>query len=509
MQIKQAAQVVFGNVEAQQSPRGGSGYHLLYSTRALLTDPDVADFIEPRCSSLASDADRHKLCYFTIPDGRAVVVRCASVETTDRFNRVGSILAHGLVISEAEFRKCGNDPFAVIDSFRFHRSIEEAQSMALGSTGDYPAVDIEVDARRTVIDSSVMRREQLIKLLLTGLRYGSDPVPSKAVGFLGRSDLVIDLLRHLFSVLPAPARRACSFDSSFSGLIARTPYWVVGLPDSATPDPRIGQFDIARGEFVHPLDDQPSTAFENWLAEMLSPSLSEISACIDEAFRLCEVLEATNAAGGRFPEGDVAVLMGLRPMLTARLHEQVRKYVGESLAEVILPYARESMRRKGWAAVAEYAQGIQPEEVEAWMTEHYLGRDEMPSVGELEGLQRFIGPRQNSLLYLIYLRWTGQWPLIRSNLVRVGPDVARSFARWALKSVGAELVTMEQPGVLPGLMLRTNNSHHPDAPELLASLLDYDQVETPSQSPAVAGGAPAQVSTTRLLWLYQVLTADA
>ena len=507
MRFVPAAQVVYGNVEVDQSPHNRRGFQVLFRSFSRLTEDDVTRDIEPRLFFVSENQQSPKYCFYTIPDGRAVVARCVQVTGTDQFSRKGLHLAHALVFSKEDFREFDNNPFQVFDQFQFFNSFEEARAAASGGAGDIHLARVSSLAPYRRDTTCPISREQFLSLLILAYRFTCSQNQEGTIGFYGQGDKMLNILRSLFYLLPIRLRTKCTFDTFFvEGRLGRMPYWAVGFPENQSRDSRLYQFELERESFGVSIDVQPKTAFESWLTWMFAPPLSDLSKQVDEALYVSELIDGKRLRGGVSEQANAKqLLIGFQPFLEGRLRERLRTQIGEELCERAFPQALAWLGRQGLAALTPIAESISAQQVEQWLSDAYLTSYEKPLPSEIQAIERFSSRNQRSILPLIYLRWTNQWSPLRSALRSADTEITRGFTKWALASVQAFVRPGAQPGTLLSLGLYAEGDALLEAANLLGALLDRSPEEILSTSSAEGTGQTSQIPIEQLISLYALI----
>src|SRR5205085_1455212 len=125
-----AAQLIYGNVEAEDSPSGRRGYQTLYVTPGSLSASDVAE-LESRLFYVPKEAQPPppKHLFTTLRSGKRAVAQIVSLPGADRFGRSGRYLAHVLIFDSQEFARLHNDPFHVFERFPFARELTSVRGL--------------------------------------------------------------------------------------------------------------------------------------------------------------------------------------------------------------------------------------------------------------------------------------------------------------------------------------------------------------------------------------------
>ena len=347
-----ADQLIFTNVEAEQSPAGRSGFQTLFHTRAGLTEPDVAEI--EACLFYAAGADRpEKHVFFTTRTGKAAVARLTALDGQDRFGRGGLYFAHALVFSRPAFARLGDDPFAVFRGFRFLRTPEEARAAGDFATGDIGPASLDLAAA----EPPPRRANGLTPGALRGLlrlaaRAGRRPFQS--LGCYGPPAAMFALLEALFPCIPEPLRIHCSFDTYFvGGTLGQRRCWAVGLPADEGRRANLIGFDLVEGSFLRDGDAPPEGAFERWLDSALAGERAtwDLPRRGGPAHALAEWLEDRPADARLLADlGDAdfqAILKQNRFALENRLLGALTRQVEATLAARVLPAALAWFERQG------------------------------------------------------------------------------------------------------------------------------------------------------------------
>jgi len=272
-----AGQVLFANVEAEDSPRGVGGFQTLAYSRALLPEALLGD-IEPRFH-LATDSAQYKRCFFTTTSGWAVAVQCTAIPAPDRFGRAGRYLAHALVCPPAAFATLDADPFILFAARHWHSEITPV--IAAARSGDLPTVLL---TSTPPPGAPVLPAPLLTALALAALR--APDAQREILALIGDPAAVEQALAAVWPLLPRACRAACSFDSAFfGGNPVATPYWAVGLPTAPT-NPRYHVLELRTGRDEHPR--LPDTPAEMLVTDAIAAGLSPLLAAHrEEAYAAC------------------------------------------------------------------------------------------------------------------------------------------------------------------------------------------------------------------------------
>lgn len=476
MRKLEAAQVVYGNVEAARSARRQGGFQVLFRSSSHLTEDDVTREIEPRLFLDVEVGQQTKRVFSVIGGDRIVLAQVIPVAGTDEHGRHGLYFGHALVFSKNDFRKVDNNPFLIFDSFPFFTSIDEAIARGGNDRGDIPLVSISFPLRITQDEYDGLSREQLFELTRFSRRLLKSTEHGSSLVFYGNAGNVFDILRDMFFLLPTQLRFRCSFDTLFAGgNYGKTPYFAFGLPLDHSRERRFAGFDVERGELSPAAEPASLTSYDLWLKWMLKPPLAEIAGYTDEAVRIAAVLDGEYFARDQRP-GNVYSLLPFRAIVEQRLEKQVKRQIGEVLGDRILPQVFSWAREEGAAALDLLGRDFSRQQLDGWLTEAYENYHERLSTTELEQLGRASAGVQRTFLRLVYLRWTCQWNELRMMLRSLETSASDHFKKWALATMSAQVqpITSRQQGhgFLFGLNFATEGEEAGETSALIAALLD-------------------------------------
>jgi hypothetical protein len=473
MRELEAAQVIYGNVEAARSVRRRGGFQTLFRSGSYLTEDEVTSEIEPRLFFDLTCGQQNKHIFFPIGAKRVGLARVIPLAGTDESGRGGLFFGHALIFSREDFQKAKNNPFSIFDNFQFFKSIDEAVAAGGNELGDIPPVCIQLP-EPTEEEYDGLSREQLFRLctFARGLLMSSER--GSSIGFYGSSNNVLDILRDMFLLLPTHLRVRCSFDTLFAGgNYGRTPYFVFGLPAEHSRDRRFFCFDVARGEFMPSLEPASPTSYDLWLKMMLQPRLAEVSGRVDDADRIASLIDGGQTSADQPLENEDA-LLPFWPILETRLSKQVKTQIGDLLGDRILPRVFAWARHQGVAGFAPLTQGFSFDQLLGWVEDAYEHYHEEPSIAELDELERLSSRNERSFLRPIFLRWSRQWHALRIALRTLETAQSNRFKRWALATVPVHAQSVVRPGqgFFLGLGIREGSTQAEETYEVLSALLD-------------------------------------
>jgi hypothetical protein len=456
-----AAQLVFANVAADLSPARRDGYQIWLRTPEMLSDVEgaeiqnrVADFESRRDAPLPME--RH--LFFPLSTGRFVVSRSIPLAQGDEFHRGGRFYAHAIILDADDFATIECDPFAVLDGFRFHDSLEDGQSEGDPSAGILPPASI---VPATTPSEAVMGRDQLLALLKTVMRI-CQAADGTMIGLPGSPKVVLRVLRQLFPWLPPSMRCRCSFDTLSTGRsLTACPFTIAGLPSTGAPRryTNLLNFDVSGQSLPRETKKASSGYFEEWLVACFrSATKPPAPARLEAVLRLGSFLDGAETAGLPLRQNDIDEARDLlessdaRNRIHQRLQQRLVSDVGPILGPLIEPTATEWFRSRGHAAILDITQPLDVALLSGWLVEVYTTRvppdldsdRELPAIRE--AIERIAGDADVGLLRkklaLIYYRWSGSWGRLARSVAdpKLVPDAVFDwFVAWSLETVSIEI----------------------------------------------------------------------
>lgn len=288
----EALQHVYGNVEADCSPRAVGGFQTLLASPGL-SAASIAS-IEPRVAYHSSEDQPTKRVYFVLDDGSNAVAQVVPLAERDMFGRGGRYLAHTLVFPPGQLEQVDNDPFAVLSAVRFFTSIEDARAVPDWSSGSIASTTVLIDqliARRT---SVAWRPDELEHLTRSGLRRASGE--GRTLTVIGSPTEVEDILLVVFQSIPPKWRTRCSFDTYFyrCNPVGKA-YWAVGqLEDSSAYLGTV--IDAHDHRVLRGVPTNDGSAYEEWVvARLRNGSVAFPPEDANDAVELCDWLDGRGA----------------------------------------------------------------------------------------------------------------------------------------------------------------------------------------------------------------------
>lgn len=501
-----AFQLIFTNVEADQSPRKRPGFQTLFYTREGLSEAEVLE-VEARLFYVPKGEQSRKRLFFRTSGGKAVVAQIVPLAGADQFGRTGRYFAHALIFSSEGFQQLKNNPFVVLDQFAFWTTVEKALAEGDFTSGNIPPSELSLSPQEPslLVDELVdsLEPSQLRILLLLSAQAPRLLAERRAISFLGPTEKMYDLLKALFELIPPPLRVQCHFDTYFvEGTLSRLPYWAVGLPASQPRSPNLFPFDLEQRRFGYEIPCQPEGSFERWLewvCEQGSPaSLARDS---EPAYHLGEWFEGRLSDPQILPTVEPNLLYNFadqnKDSLKDRLRVRLKQQTGNALGERLFSHVISWIDQHGGKALHSLLQDFGASQLEEWVHQIYADSTQQPDPAELHDLQQFALKYQLSRLQLQCLRWAKEWKQLTEELRRASEDEFRGVAEWALMTVSWQStwsIRSDEKGVLFGLQISGAEPKEIECRPLLFALLGVSKEQPPHPS---LGEAPKSGSIIR------------
>jgi len=525
-----AAQVIYTNVEKKLSATGRDGYQIWLKTPDFLDEREeteiqsrLSDYEERKDGAVAKDELPARHVFFSLSSGRSVIARTVPLNQTDEFKRGGRFYSHALVMDREAFWKLDNDPFAVLDQFTFHNSLDDGQNNGDMSKGVIPVALLDGKTRSP--ESPVLSREKLAGVLPVLLRtcQGEKPL---ILGVTASPLRLLSFLRQLFAWLPISLRGKCSFDTLSTGkTLTQLPFSIAGLPATLLRRyPNLLVYDLGKQAFPVAPALNSASSFEQWLTNELKLNESPPGLERNEAaYQLGSALDG----GVLQPER----LQGVEPILFEQivcsdngipklerlLWPRLQTDVGEALAPLIYSHAFSWLRGGGLATFKKLAEPIDPVLLLRWLLAAYQTRPKHAIQPEIEvpSLKDFLAKTKNveaegvnahKRLVLIYYRWAGWWSKLAKSLCAIPDDLYYWFADWALRSMPLLVEAGSGPserGAWCGLSVSPlDRAEDAECQNLLRALLGQGPLgegETDAESPQYA------LAPERHVWVMHYL----
>jgi len=416
----QAYQLIYGNVEAEQSPSRRGGFQTLFYTRSALTETEVSE-LEARFFHIASQHEWVKRVYFVSKTGRYVVAQVVPIPEPDKLGRLGRSLAHAFILTREAFEQAGCDPFALFHSAPFVSTVEQALQQGNHQTQDIPPVELEVSAIPGNAElAQEWHAEDLKQMALLALHAEQMAQERATVAFIGEPQQVENALQAAMLAVPAPLRHRCTFDTYFlGGNPVATYYWAVGLPEPSS-NPNFHPIDARSRRVTSKPPLEPRTLYERWvIAQIDAGTLSVLQNGKEHAFALCEWLEGRSSEMTLVDSAPPSVVeqvfrmapQQVRTRLVERLEDQLPPPLAQRCGEWL------SQHLSATELLRAIRDGISLGELLDTLERAYAALGyRKPREAELEALGPLLQGSYHRRLRLLYLCWTRQTPILQGML---------------------------------------------------------------------------------------------
>jgi hypothetical protein len=416
----QAAQLIYTNVEADQSPTRQRGFQIWQWSPEL--SPDQRRLIAKRVDDFrlppgAGPADAETVRYlYCRPAGNLnVIARTVGLADRDKFGRGGKFFAHALLLADEDMSKISFDPFSVIDgSFQFANHPNEIKDRnPTWLKGELPRTQVQSalpSADRTEID-----RECLLNLI-----YHLECNDDRPIVLPQKPTVVLRVLRELYSLLPTNLRKRLTFDTLSNGsTLQQARYSFVGAYSPSALNlwsfRRYVKMDLEKREFIPRLERKGTSLPQSLITEpfWLRLPLLDQDRLYEEVQKLVEKrLSDLN------PELTKAVYQEMES------HQEIMKAVGEAINERIsrdvpaqllsLPKVKANVGMVFAGSVSEILPSLLrqvPGEVvdEGLASELEARADEALEDSLIQALQQRGCNSSNEKLRWMKKRWCGTW----------------------------------------------------------------------------------------------------
>lgn len=277
-QIVNAYQLLYSRVEADYSPKGRSGYQVVFHSPAL--SAQEVSTIERRVQCFQGEGEV-RTQFFILETRRAVLIRCVTITPdatiNDKDMRRGVFIAHALIFEPQDFARIGNDPFWLLDAPNVaDMFLSDAEGLADALRTKNPTLSLTVSStpRAYIEPPSQWSGAELAKLAIWMERTTID----QTLMFLGGSYQVEEMMRVVHYFASRHERLLLSFDTWVDG--CQPPpntYWAVGGRKRIT-NSKFVVVDLERPR----LPDTPATTapkvdgYGSWLKHFLKDSVQTV-----------------------------------------------------------------------------------------------------------------------------------------------------------------------------------------------------------------------------------------
>jgi hypothetical protein len=230
----QTSHVIFSRVEARYSSKNTSGYQVVYSSDDIVAEDVLAIERRVKCFNYARNMGVVRHQFFWTPSKKATVVRSVPVEghpdIIDRDRRPGAFVAHAIILSEDDFNKIYNDPFAVFEQAHevFTSSPEQLKDYLEGPA---PPAIIDISNRKKLSPSTHLSLGVCESLFDLGSSAFETLRSQNTTLFLKTENLEsrYDIFSSVLFMVEAKDRIHCTFDTHVDTCEPKPgEYWAVG-----------------------------------------------------------------------------------------------------------------------------------------------------------------------------------------------------------------------------------------------------------------------------------------
>jgi hypothetical protein len=352
--------VLFARVEKPYSPRGSSGYQVVYQSPTLGSETAGIEK-QVQCFQI----NRHHLVrhqFFWTASGQAVCTHTVSLiapdrEVVDRDQR-DAFLVHALVLSRADFARIHNDPFALF------AAAEQLQVLAgqVEQLVQYlrvapPPARLSVPTRTPAASQLARSAAEIRQLYRLAAAAAQVTGQKQSIQMIAPDPgEIFRLLSSLLLLLPNDERAACTFDTFADGCSPLPgSYWTIGctrpLNQGGFLPMRLAERQIAQ---IRPTG--PDSLYTTWFLHMLQDPASQ--AWLHEDLFTAQVIAESFAAHRALPDLPLSerALHSFcqlhRPFIDASCGSALASLMEKRLAEACTPVLLASLPLSGLLTIA-------------------------------------------------------------------------------------------------------------------------------------------------------------
>jgi hypothetical protein len=466
-----AGQVVFTNVEADESPNGVRGFQTVFFSEGIDKEVLQAE-IEPALQYFPRNGrgpgDSPQEYVFFSLSSLQVVVGCITplLDKLDKFLRKKMLFAHALVFDAKDFLELlDNNPFAVIDADPFLKSYEQAlqeedvkarrQRISARSLEITP---VELSCNPNDLPRHWLSGENLRRLVLMASAAHAPKRSAFAWEVHGSPEAFLALTRSCFGLFPPEFRAAMSFDTNFVGdggqaKSSKSAFRIngVGAGQRLQQDAVIRVYLEKDSSDIQEFNSDVGTPFERWLAERpienfelaLSPSMSR-QLCVASLFQ--DLFLGRRIPPNYLTDSDRETfdqfLSCNLDFIKTRLLKSFEKLPGASLSKPLAEQALEWIRESGAKALEAVPRRFPHWQMSAWLLPRYERAPRLnPEPLELEALVRCCSPgtrlpdamsADERLLHTFCLTWQKNWKELQAFVAILDRAEFERFANWVV-----------------------------------------------------------------------------
>jgi len=480
-----AGQLIYTNVEEEQSPRKKGGWQTLFYTIADLTETEVEE-VEARLLYFPSEREIIKRVFFTTSSGKQVIAQIIPLDDPDRIGRKGRYLAHSLVFAGDALAKIGADPFSVFQNFSFLISVEDALDKGDFQTGNIPPVvfEIPLDNERYLEIAETWSASELIKLSSLSLNADHLANNRSTVAIIGDPQQIESALGAAFFPLHASHHSKCSFDTYFyrCNLVA-TYYWAIGSQEQPN-NPRFIVVDAQSRQVNATLEEQPKNSYEHWIFALIEARrLSFIEHFKEWAFHLCQWIDGNKYDDTLVDNSPPPVINSIFQVNTQQVKSLMQKHLDAKLPSILVSRILDSLHSQldSIELFGSLRGGFELTYLLDLLHETYQNRRfQTPVENEVLALGELLQTTRHRPLYLLYACWTDQRKHLRRELDNLSDNEYQQFVEYALRfSIVEPLVLLisGRGNIFLNLYLGTQVFHEFDLVTLAQALLAAEEVD--------------------------------
>ncbi|MCX7722726.1 MAG: hypothetical protein N2379_06665 [Verrucomicrobiae bacterium] len=449
----EAAQHIYANVEAEQSPRKRGGFQTLFYTHEFLSEAEVEE-LESHLVYFRMEANPRKRLFFRLRTGKFVVAQLVPLAGADLLGRQGRYLAHSLVFLPEGFAKLYANPLCVFEQFQFCTTVEEAWKAGDGRTCTIPPAQIippecgaEAAPRLQILFD--WPNQEFKKLLILALRAKELAAKRVSVAFVGEPRTIERVLEGVFHCLPTDLRLACTFDTHFAGCNPVTLYyWAIGFSES--PSGHGGIVVDTREKVVRTSEPvSPTNPHEQWVAAMIDKrAFPFLVFHRDTSYALYTQLQTGEPvpAGGEIPPEVIESFFQVnQEYVRGRARTKLSNQITPELADIVLECVlQKSTPPKLFKAILN---GFPLPELSEALWEIYEERGfHRPNSAEMEAIGVLLQRYEHTLLQCLWLSWKRSHEQLRSCLAKLSDAEYQKFVRSAVRAQLVDPLNLLVPG---------------------------------------------------------------
>ncbi len=511
-------QILYGNVEEEDSPTQSRGFQTLRLSKTSGIDAAELASLEARLVYSSDPSNPAKRVFHVAPSGKVLLAQARGVPGRDREGRTGRYLAHGLVFDAGELPEASSDVFAVFRQFPFVEQVGEALDLGDRTTGDIERAEIALADADIEAQVDLVRQwgKEFKKLSLLALAARRLRAERQMVLFVGAPPEVESAIEAAFAVLPDQELAVrCTFDTYFEGCNpVSTYYWGVGMA-KASGGVRFVQVDARSRRVVSQLPFEAETSYERWVSHAVdSGRIRDLVKGRKMAYAVCEWLDGREAGptqkepatrlglAERNPDLIESVVEANPAQLGARLLARLEHQLPPRVAQRVFKAAESTYLKGSAVQKLRRLRGSFPQnKLYDTLYETYRVNDfQEPPADELRQLELCEDlPRD---LRLIVACWKGEQRRIKQELRDSGPREYQRFLEMALvKRIGdpVALLIEDREREYMDLYLSDAKFQRASPPCLVDRLLELERADlVPALASKLEDMSSPELAETRL-----------